>query len=47
MDEKGLIQFLKDNLTVYVGIESCCDSSTIVVRLFVKEEIISESYADM
>lgn len=47
MNEKELIEFLKDNLDIYVGVESCCDSSTIVVRLFIKGEMMSESYADV
>lgn len=47
MNEKELIKFLKDNLDVYVGVGSCCDSPTIVVRLFIKGEMISESYADI
>ena len=45
--EKELIEFLKDNLDIYVGVDSCCDSSTIVVRLFIKGELISESYVDI
>ena len=47
MNEKELIEFLKDNLTVSVGVESCCDSPTVAVRLFIKGEIISESYTDI
>ena len=44
MNKEELIQFLKENMRVYLNEGSCCDTTEISVSVYIGNEEICTSY---